>query len=148
MALSSDGEVFTWGCGREGQLGLGDLSSPRSPQLVHSLLGCHVLQVSAGEYHSAALAADNLYTWGDNAEGQCGIEGGILRQCEPCANNTVRGSDVLQVRHSEGRWGWLTHTLQGGVRRVPHRHRDDCGQSANMWTKHQSSARTRHRSGV
>ena len=98
--MSRDGEVFAWGCGREGQLGLGDLSSPRAPQLVHTLVGNHVVQISAGEYHTAALTATTLFTWGDGADGQLGCGDGELkdlRHQQPHALEAVNGSDVLQV---------------------------------------------------
>jgi len=74
LAVSVDGELFAWGCGREGQLGLGDYSSPRAPQLVHLLVGQRVTSVAAGEFHSAAVTENALYTWGDGAEGQLGLQ--------------------------------------------------------------------------
>ena len=72
-ALTQDGEVFVWGCGREGQLGLGHLNSPRVPQCIQSLLSHVVVQVECGEFHTVALTESKLvFSWGDGAYGQLG----------------------------------------------------------------------------
>jgi chromosome segregation ATPase len=73
VVLTQQGEVFSWGCGRDGQLGHGDWGSPRVPHLVKALQGKDVIQVGCGEYHSAALTSSGeLYTWGDGGDGQLG----------------------------------------------------------------------------
>ena len=46
VALTKTGEVFSWGCGRDGQLGHGDWGSPRVPHLVKALQGKDVIQVA------------------------------------------------------------------------------------------------------
>lgn len=67
-------EVYAWGRGDCGQLGLGaaTLTDTFIPQRVEALLGKNILCMAAGSFHTAALTADGeVYTWGANDEGQC-----------------------------------------------------------------------------
>ncbi|KAI4348466.1 hypothetical protein L6164_009189 [Bauhinia variegata] len=67
-AVVSDlGEVFTWGCNREGQLGYGTSNSASNytPHIVEYLKGKTFTRVSAAKYHTVVLGADGeVYTWG------------------------------------------------------------------------------------
>lgn len=66
-AVTESGEIFTWGCNKEGQLGYGTSNSASNyiPRMVESLKGKVLRGVSAAKYHTVALAADNeVYTWG------------------------------------------------------------------------------------
>lgn len=55
LALTSSGDIWSWGNNADGQLGLGHTSSPiREPQLVPGLEGKDIRQISAGKSHSAA----------------------------------------------------------------------------------------------
>ncbi|XP_027357725.1 uncharacterized protein LOC113867015 isoform X2 [Abrus precatorius] len=67
-AVVSDlGEVLTWGCNREGQLGYGTSNSASNytPHLVESLKGKTLISVSAAKYHTVVLGSDGeVYTWG------------------------------------------------------------------------------------
>lgn len=49
------GEVFTWGNGDHGKLGLGDAAKVSTPRAVESLRGLKVLNVASYNEHSAAL---------------------------------------------------------------------------------------------
>lgn len=81
------GEVFTWGSGEMGQLGLcpKELASlPRdiegypyqpTPTPIKSLRGCRIVQVSGGEGHSLAVSGSGrVYAWGASACGQLGLQ--------------------------------------------------------------------------
>ena len=46
MCLSSGGDVYTWGDGSLGQLGLGDFRKQHTPHRVMELSGKMILQVS------------------------------------------------------------------------------------------------------
>ena len=63
-----------FGRNNHGQLGLGDQENRRVPTHLKKLQGhsCHAL--TAGKFHSGFLDSDNqLYTWGKNKYGQCGV---------------------------------------------------------------------------
>ena len=74
-----------------GELLWRDLSIPLSaPVLEESLLGKSVVRVAAGGFHCGALSEQgNVYMWGENTAGQCGL--------------TEKGA-VTNVT------GWLTHS--------------------------------------
>ncbi|KAK6942474.1 Ankyrin repeat [Dillenia turbinata] len=65
--VSESGEVFTWGCNKEGQLGYGTSNSASNytPRVVEYLKGKVFTGVSAAKYHTLVLAADGeVFTWG------------------------------------------------------------------------------------
>ena len=73
ICTTTDGSVFTWGAGHDGQLGLGDdRSNKLVPTLVRGeLQNKAVVQVAAGNNHPTCVAKDgSMHTWGSNAQGQ------------------------------------------------------------------------------
>jgi alpha-tubulin suppressor-like RCC1 family protein len=58
IALTSKGEVWVWGCGKNGRLGLGSSCDEAEPILLDSLQGCEVLQVVSGFDHNLVLIAE------------------------------------------------------------------------------------------
>jgi len=71
MALTEDGELFSWGYNNEGQLGLGHNDSKSSPQKVNIF---DVDSIACGGYYSLVLTVDGeVFSWGDNTYGQLGI---------------------------------------------------------------------------
>jgi hypothetical protein len=65
--VSEGGEVFTWGCNKEGQLGYGTSNSGSNytPRLVEYLKGKYFVGVSAAKYHTIVLGGDGeVFTWG------------------------------------------------------------------------------------
>ncbi|XP_071734805.1 uncharacterized protein [Rutidosis leptorrhynchoides] len=65
--VSDSGEVFTWGCNKEGQLGYGTSNSGSNytPRLIEYLKGKKITLVSAAKYHTMALGADGeVFSWG------------------------------------------------------------------------------------
>ena len=73
--FSTDGQVYTWGQGSRGQLGLGERqSSAKSPQHLNSLSAVPLVQVAAGGGQSFALSVSGaLFSWGSNHCGQLGL---------------------------------------------------------------------------
>ncbi|XP_074047744.1 alsin isoform X4 [Macrotis lagotis] len=66
-------EVWTWGKGKEGQLGHGDVLPRLQPLCVKCLDGKEVIHLAAGSHHSLALTAKSqVYSWGSNTFGQLG----------------------------------------------------------------------------
>ncbi|KAG8223097.1 hypothetical protein J437_LFUL002045 [Ladona fulva] len=54
LALSSAGDVFGWGYNSDGQLGVGHNAPVREPELITSLSGKGIKQITTGRTHSAA----------------------------------------------------------------------------------------------
>jgi len=72
MALSSTGDIYTWGNNEFGELGNNSTVDLSSPTKI-SVSGVKFKAVSAGNYHSMALSTTGeLYTWGYNSYGQLG----------------------------------------------------------------------------
>jgi RCC1 and BTB domain-containing protein len=73
IMLTDKQEVWTWGSGEFGKLGIGDDEKHTDPVLIPALQSVAVTEVSAGGFHSAALADDGIiYTWGGGDKGQLG----------------------------------------------------------------------------
>lgn len=65
LALDNKGRVRSWGSGQNGKLGTGNEESVSVPTVVNALCGVHVISISAGCEHSAAVTDDGVvYTWG------------------------------------------------------------------------------------
>lgn len=74
LFVDDNGGLYSYGDGRYGQLGLGSLvqTAPK-PARVTALEPFCVVDVAAGCTHSAAATQlGNLFTWGDNQQGQLG----------------------------------------------------------------------------
>lgn len=84
-ALDSDGALHLWGGNGSGQLGDGTraqrLRAVRASARpgASSLSGMALLGVSCGRLHTMAVDADGaVHAWGDNSDGQVGIESAAL----------------------------------------------------------------------
>ena len=79
IALTSDGDVFTWGCGETGRLGHGNAGNHHVSKQVEGIGG--VVDIAAGYRHSLAVEGEEgaVYVWGDNNYGQLGLGGGEER---------------------------------------------------------------------
>ncbi|KAF0935358.1 hypothetical protein E2562_032049 [Oryza meyeriana var. granulata] len=58
VVLTSKGEVWAWGSGRNGRLGLGSSMDEPEPCLIDTLEGAEVSQVAAGMDHTVLLVAE------------------------------------------------------------------------------------------
>lgn len=87
LALCSDGALVTWGSNDFGQLGIGEISWPSTPQWVTTqagvsyLSGKTVVAIEAGPNHNFALCSDGtVAAWGENIHGELGTEAsGVAR---------------------------------------------------------------------
>jgi len=71
-AIKTDGSLWIWGRGNEGQLGTNDTTT-RSTPVTTFAGGNNWKSVSVGENHVAALKTDGtLWTWGSGADGRLG----------------------------------------------------------------------------
>ncbi|CAG9110153.1 unnamed protein product [Plutella xylostella] len=73
LALSADGEVYSWGEGEDGKLGHGNRVSYDRPKLITALSGLDVVGIACGGAHSACITArGRVYTWGKGRYGRLG----------------------------------------------------------------------------
>ncbi|XP_071973647.1 probable E3 ubiquitin-protein ligase HERC3 isoform X2 [Engystomops pustulosus] len=114
LALSDDGQLFTWGQNNHGQLGLGHgFTQQSSPQRVKSLEGIPLAQVTAGGYHSFALSLSGaVFGWGKNGSGQLGLNDEQVR-VSPCHVKPLRSQKVVYISCGEEHTAVLTKT--GGL---------------------------------
>ncbi|GAM26734.1 hypothetical protein SAMD00019534_099090 [Acytostelium subglobosum LB1] len=76
MALTKDGQLFTWGSNSNGQLGLGIANSVNTHSPTKVKITSPLAMVAAGFCHSVALSSNNttLYSWGKGSDGQLGLD--------------------------------------------------------------------------
>ena len=101
LVVTNDGTVFAWGMGSSGQLGQGTNSGSNTAVGVTaaSMANKTIVQVSAGFYHSVALASDGtVHTWGQGTNGQLG-NGTTSNSNVPIVVNsgTLAGKTITQV---------------------------------------------------
>ncbi|CAE7749545.1 Herc4 [Symbiodinium sp. CCMP2592] len=73
LLLSLQGLVFSFGEGRRGQLGLGNVQSASTPTCLEALAHLQASDIAAGSVHSCTVTTfGNVFTWGDNRTGQLG----------------------------------------------------------------------------
>ncbi|MDR1152396.1 MAG: hypothetical protein LBK72_07975 [Bifidobacteriaceae bacterium] len=77
IALTADGDVYTWGAHSSGKLGIGPVEvNSFTPNLVTFPVSITATAVGAGADHSVALTEDgDIFTWGNNELGQLGNSG-------------------------------------------------------------------------
>jgi alpha-tubulin suppressor-like RCC1 family protein len=78
LALSSSGQVYSWGDNPSGELGHGDTADTgATPALVQGLDGFFVTQVFAGGhtygFSAAVTRSGDVWMWGTNNSGQLGL---------------------------------------------------------------------------
>ncbi|ETV70836.1 hypothetical protein, variant [Aphanomyces astaci] len=79
VALSADGEIWTWGRGDNGRLGNGELISLDFPEPLDFFDSMTCVAIAAGRSFSLALRDDGrVFGWGKNNHFQLGLEGGVL----------------------------------------------------------------------
>ncbi|XP_043706595.1 PH, RCC1 and FYVE domains-containing protein 1-like isoform X2 [Telopea speciosissima] len=96
-AVTSSGQLFTFGDGTFGALGHGDRSSTCMPREVETLKGLRTMRVACGVWHTAAIvevvdessgsgnsSSGKLFTWGDGDKGRLGHGGDETRLVPGC----------------------------------------------------------------
>ncbi|KAJ3707271.1 hypothetical protein LUZ61_010976 [Rhynchospora tenuis] len=90
-AVAETGEVFTWGCNKEGQLGYGTSNSASNyyPRLVECLKGKAFKSVSAAKYHTVVVEVDGeVFTWGHRLVTPKRVV--IARSLKKCGNTLLK----------------------------------------------------------
>lgn len=90
LGLASNGKLYSWGDNMWGQLGNGDNVNAAGPTQVNLPAGVSdgfsYTAISAGGTHSLGLGNNGkLYSWGDNAYGELGVESNITYKYIPLA---------------------------------------------------------------
>uniref|UniRef100_A0A914WLK2 BTB domain-containing protein n=1 Tax=Plectus sambesii TaxID=2011161 RepID=A0A914WLK2_9BILA len=74
MAVTTSGELYSWGNNGNGQLGVGNLANQQTPCRVLELQNVVLSQIACGFAHSLALSDEGeLFAWGSNSCGQLGV---------------------------------------------------------------------------
>lgn len=95
LALSSEGEVFSWGEPDDGKLGHGNRLVCEKPKVIETLRGKTVVKISAGGAHSACITSSGeLYTWGKGRYGRLG-HGDSEDQLRPKLVEALHGQHLL-----------------------------------------------------
>lgn len=91
VALTSEGEVFTWGNGDHGKLGHGSGKKVSTPQLLEKLVGQNVVRVASYNEHTACLVEPHSVTQGGSRRAAPGtmipISAGFLHDMKEMVND-------------------------------------------------------------
>ncbi|XP_021900332.1 ultraviolet-B receptor UVR8 isoform X2 [Carica papaya] len=117
-AVTEDGELYGWGWGRYGNLGLGDRNDRLIPEKVSATDGEKMVMVACGWRHTISVSSSGgLYTYGWSKYGQLG-HGDFEDHLVPHKLEALSKSFISQIaggwRHtmaltSDGKlygWGW------------------------------------------
>ncbi|XP_052749366.1 probable E3 ubiquitin-protein ligase HERC4 isoform X2 [Galleria mellonella] len=100
LALNEWGIPYSWGCNSMGQLGVVDTDSisHNVPCVVKKLATKNVVQVACGSYHSMALTNNgDLYAWGANSYGQCGLGNVTNKEMKPQQITSLLGVPIALI---------------------------------------------------
>eukprot|EP00741_Cyanophora_paradoxa_P003473 tig00000711_g3373.t1 len=97
MALSDTGELYAWGRGTYGALGLGTDGEKRTPQPIRLLRKKGVRDVACGADHTVVVTYQGeVYAWGRNMYGQLGL-GTLADHDTPTLVSALHGKQVRQM---------------------------------------------------
>ncbi|XP_021187331.1 probable E3 ubiquitin-protein ligase HERC3 isoform X2 [Helicoverpa armigera] len=114
IALTNNGDLFSWGANSYGQCGLGTMTNKEMiPQAITSLLGVPIAMIACGSNHTFALSKSGaVFGWGKNTHGQLGLQD-RENKCYPSHLKTLRNVKVCHIACGEDFTVFLT--LDGGV---------------------------------
>ncbi|XP_020805471.1 probable E3 ubiquitin-protein ligase HERC2 [Drosophila serrata] len=97
VALTKSGAVYTWGKGDFHRLGHGSVDHVRRPKKVAALQGKKIISIATGSLHCVACSdSGEVYTWGDNDEGQLG-DGTVTAIQRPRLVAALQGKHIVKV---------------------------------------------------
>lgn len=114
-AVTTDGELFTWGAGENGRLGTGDTLDCLSPTKVVALSDNRIFveQVFAGSVHTCVLSREgSIYSFGKSEYTGHGL-GDDVRL--PHLLDAFQGKNVCQISVGPGGYHTLALTITGDV---------------------------------
>eukprot|EP00026_Physarum_polycephalum_P000607 Phypoly_transcript_00608.p1 GENE.Phypoly_transcript_00608~~Phypoly_transcript_00608.p1 ORF type:complete len:793 (-),score=73.68 Phypoly_transcript_00608:976-3354(-) len=105
MALTNTGAVYSWGGGRDGQLGIGEEEASPIPRLITKFHSVHITTLCASGDHSLAIGEGGVvYSWGKGANGRLG-HGDEINHSTPAIVKALTGLHVTMIA-----CGW-SHSL-------------------------------------
>ncbi|XP_017066913.1 probable E3 ubiquitin-protein ligase HERC2 [Drosophila eugracilis] len=97
VALTKSGAVYTWGKGDFHRLGHGSVDHVRRPKKVAALQGKKIISIATGSLHCVACSdSGEVYTWGDNDEGQLG-DNTVTAIQRPRLVSALEGKHIVKV---------------------------------------------------
>eukprot|EP00005_Dracoamoeba_jomungandri_P014069 CAMPEP_0174276782 /NCGR_PEP_ID=MMETSP0439-20130205/60577_1 /TAXON_ID=0 /ORGANISM="Stereomyxa ramosa, Strain Chinc5" /LENGTH=831 /DNA_ID=CAMNT_0015369049 /DNA_START=140 /DNA_END=2635 /DNA_ORIENTATION=- len=99
LALTREGKLYSWGRGQEGQLGAGyGFVDYVSPRLIPKLSDVKIIHIAVGANHNLALSdKDKIYAWGENGDGQTGLEKKIGDVDEPMLIESMQRKRIVKI---------------------------------------------------
>lgn len=98
-AITSQGELYTWGLGEYGRLGHGDNNTLLKPKMIQKLVGQRIVQVACGSRDAQTLCLTEdgtVYSWGDGDFGKLG-RGGSDGCSVPHPIERLNGLGIVQI---------------------------------------------------
>ena len=101
LVLTDKGDVYSWGRGYEGQLGISNHTKiAQTPQYVKHFFGNPVSFVECGAYYSLAIADHKIYGWGEARLGQLGL-GDPKDKTNTKMGRVVMMPTLIEINHPE-----------------------------------------------
>ena len=139
MALTEDGDVFSWGYNTFAQLG--DMTYTNRVAPIQVMIPQKVNSMSCGQNHAMAVTENGLvYVWGDNTFGQLGRSPECDRhpgRLHPMCNRPIIVAKVENVRITKAVGGPNHSLLLSSEGHVYGFGKNDCGQVGNGLTEEQ-----------
>lgn len=103
--ITDENQVYIWGEGKFGRLGLGSERNCHSPRLIEDFTGTNAKQIACGGFHTAVVTDDGkVYTFGGGEHGQLG-HGDKFNRVVPTLVQALENEHISQIT-----CGW-SHTV-------------------------------------
>ena len=112
LAIDEEGNIWSWGCNKKGQLGDGTTTDSYNPKKITT--GTKFIKIEAGCLVSFAIDENrDLWGWGDNRWGQLGYETEDIKNIPTKLNLNIKVKDISAKYYhnllidTEGNiWSW------------------------------------------
>lgn len=111
LVLTERGEVWSWGWGAHGQLGVGDTKDRDVPTVIEELSREKVCVLSCGDRHSFAITAEGkVLGWGSNEFGQLGCGKKRDTVLRPALIEGLHGLKIVGISSGDRHSAAITNT--------------------------------------
>jgi alpha-tubulin suppressor-like RCC1 family protein len=110
-AVTSDGQIYMWGSGKDGNLGNGgNFGNTGVPILIDRFNGARMVQISCGTGHTGAVTSNGeVYMWGNGSDGRLGDNRiKYHRVSIPTLINRFNGARIVQISCGDSHTGAIT----------------------------------------